>query len=72
MGREEIDIELGDIPQNCSCGEVRVELVVTTLPTVRFPWEVATEPLGKTHSIETGRDIPGIVFTSQVKVKSLL
>ena len=72
MGREEITIELGDIPQNCSCGEVRVELVVMTLPTVRFPWAVATEPLGKTHSIETGRDIPGIVFTSQVKVKSLL
>ena len=46
--------------------------MMTILAIVRFPWVVATESLGKTHSIETGRDLPGIVFTSHIKVKSLL
>ena len=64
--RKNNDTEL-DVPHDCSiCDEAGVELVT---PTVLFPWVVITVPLGKTHSIETGRDNPGIVFTMHDKVK---
>ena len=43
-----------------------------TSPTVLFPWVVTKVRFGKNHSIETGRDIPAIAFTSQVIVNSVL
>ena len=49
-----------------------MELDIMTLPTVLFPWVVITVPLETIHSIETGRDNPGIVFISHDKVKLLL
>ena len=43
-----------------------------TSPTVLFPWVVTKVQFGNNHSIETGREIPAIAFTSQVIVNSVL